>query len=293
MNILPLVLTFLLIFSCIAASFLKETKSYAVIESTLHGYSRTEMALNNAIARAAYHKMKGELLEKGTREQDRLAAKSEYKSRRCFFPALENSKLNLAPIFQGSEPFKTHPLYEPSANLLRLLYRRNLFKKQENLEYRLLDEMLKKAKRLGTVGDLAELFPEDPSLKNTYYRMLVGTNQFDEKQGIAPLREFLSIQNTDKAVCISFASVPVLKALFGPDIASLILKVEQEQSATLNKYYYFNKQDLEAALVKTPALTALGPYLDYSKQFTPRKQWGGRDTITGIGVVREKYTLRE
>lgn len=293
MNILPLIFTFLIIFSCIAFSFLKEVKSYTLIETTLHGYNRAEQALSNASARKTYNKIKGDPIQKQEGEKGSSTSKKEYVSRRCFFPALENSKFNLSPLIQEGGQFKFHPLYEPLAGLIRQLYGNNLFskeKKSENLEYRLLNEMLKKARRQSNVQELAALFPEDPVLKKLYYQMLKGTNQFSEKKGIPPLGEFLAIQKSDKAVCISFASVPLLKALFGQDISSLILKVEQDKWSESGKYYYFNKQDLEMALMQTPAkgslLTALDTYLNYSKQFTQRELIGGRDKITGIAVTR-------
>ncbi len=293
MNILPLIFTFLIIFSCIAFSFLKEVKSYALIETTLHGYNRTEQALTNAIARKTYNKIKEDPIQKKEREKGSPKVIKEYVSRRYFFPALENSKFNLSPLIQEGGQFKLHPLYEPLAKLIRQLYGNNLFtkeKKSEKLEYRLLDEMLKRAKRRSDVQELAELFPEDPALKKLYYQMLKGTNQFSEQKGIPPLGEFLAIQKSDKAICISFASVPLLKALFGEDVSSSILKIEKEKWSESGKYYYFNKQDLEMALMQTPAhaslLTALDTYLNYSKQFTQRELIGGRDKITGIGVTK-------
>jgi hypothetical protein len=292
-NILPLIFTFLIIFSCIAFSFLKEVKSYTLIETALHGYNRTEQALSNAAARKTYNKIKGEPLEKQEGEKNSSPAIKQYVSRRYFFPALENSKFNLSPLIQAGGQFKLHPFYEPLAGLIRQLYRNNLFskeKKSEKLEYRLLDAMLQKARHQSNVHELVELFPDDPSLKKLYYQMLKGTNQFSEAKGIPPLGEFLAIQKSDKAVCISFASIPLLKALFGEDISSLILKVEQEKWSESGKYYYFNKQNLEMALVQTTSkaslLTALDTYFNYSKQFTQRELIGGRDKITGIAVTR-------
>ncbi len=163
-------------------------------------------------------------------------------------------------------------------------------KKTEKIEYRLIAEMVKKARKLGEVESLAELYPEDPVLKRVYYKMLKGTNQYNREEGIPPLGEFLSIRKGGKAIFLSFASPLLLEAFFGLEISLEILKVEREKWESSNKYYFFSKEDLEAVLmknpIKAPLLHTFDPYLEYSKQFDKRTQLGGRDKTTGIAVEK-------
>jgi hypothetical protein len=292
-NILPLVFTFLIIFSCISLTFLREVKSFSLIETSLDGYNRTQRGVSNAIARNAYRKIKADPAKKNASDKTKVAS-GEYHSKRCLFPPVENSKLNLRSLIKQQQDCKRHPLYEPLAKLMRLLYQKSVFEKEkssEKLEYRLIDEMVKKARKLVELKSFAEICPDDPALRKIYYKMLKGTNQYSRSEGIPPLSHFLSLSKAEKEVSLSFASPPILDALFGQEISSTILEVEREKWEQSNKYYFFSKEDLEALLLKSPTkapfLALLEPHLDYSKQPAPRNQIAGRDKITGIAVELE------
>lgn len=292
MNILPLVFTFLIIFSCIALTFFREVKSYFLVESTLDGYRRTERVVGNAIAQKAYRKIKGDPLVK--KEKEKSDASKEYVSRRTLFPPLENAKFNIGALVKEEGELKLHPLYEPLAALLRLLYQDRLYAKEQNgedLEYRLVEAMLKKARKLSHVENLSELYPDDPKLKAIYYRMLKGTNQYSRESGIPPLSDFLCFDKEGKAASLCFASPLILEALFGSEIASGILAEEKKKWEESNKYYFFTKEDFQTLLTNNPSKGSLLPsiesYLDYSKGFKARDRFGGRDKITGIGVEKQ------
>lgn len=267
-------------------------KSFSLIETAIHGYNRTERTLSNTIPRKAYRKIKVEAsskIEKGNKEKGR----KNYSSMRSLFPPLDNSKFNLSPLIKEPGTLKLHPLYEPLANLIRLQYRERLFKKEpksEKLEYRLIDEILKKAQKYPDTENLAELYPEDLTLRKIFYKMLKGTNQYTEDKGIPPLGSFLVLSKKEKALSLSFTSPIILEAFLGKEIALEILEIERSKWRELNSYYYLSKEDFQNIAMKSPAkaafFTSLDPYLDYSKQFTPRHQIGGRDRITGITVQK-------
>lgn len=135
-------------------------------------------------------------------------------NRRSIFPNVlsspfDNSKFNIAPLIKHEGDFKLHPLFEPLAEMVRLLYRNNLFERKprlEKVEYRLLDALIMQARKYPEREDLAEVFPDDPVLRNIYYKMLKGTNQYSETEGIPPLGDFVAIQNDANAISIYFAS---------------------------------------------------------------------------------------
>ena len=224
MNILPLVFTFLIIFSCISLGLFREIKSFFLIETTLESYHRTERVLNNAINQKSYRKIKGEATSSKAPSQHKSKSFS-FTSKRELFPSLENSKFNLSVLVKHVGEFHLHPLYEPFAEFLRLLYKKKIFDKEEraDVEYFLLEAMLKKAQKSPNTQDLAELFPEDPVLAKIFYKMLQGTNQYTRTAGIPPLRNFVSLEPESKAVSLSFASPVLLEAVFGSKIASIIV----------------------------------------------------------------------
>lgn len=293
MNILPVVVAFLVILSCINATFFRDTKSFHLLEQTIRGYQRAERALSNTIAQRAYKKVKAEPTAKTQKGDKQTQPNVKFTSRRSLFPPLENSKFNLTPLILASGECKLHPLYEPLAELLRKLYATKVFQKYNNSEklpYRLIDEIVKKARKLSTVDDLAQLYPDDPMLQQVYYKMLRGTNQYKNGEGFPPLKHFLSLNKSEKAISLSFSSPPVLEALFGTQMAAEILKLEREKWNSSQKYYLLTKEDLQPLLMKNPAkssvFTALDTYLDYSKQFAQRTEVGGKDKITGITVEK-------
>lgn len=293
MNILPLVFTVLIIFSCIAFTFLKEVKSFSLIETAIHGYNRTERVLFNKISQKAYQKVKKEK-EASTATGKKTEKKRDYIALRSLFPPLENSKFNLNPLLKEQGPLKLHPLYEPLANLLRLHYEKQVFKKEakaEKLEYRLIDELVKKAQKFPDAENLAELHPDDPALRKIFYKMLKGTNKNSKDEGITPLGNILSLSKGDKAVFLCFASPTILEAFLGKEISLEIQKMEEAKSGELNKHYYVSKEDFQSIITKHPSLSPflgpLEPFLDYSKQLTLRTQIGGRDRKTGIAVEKK------
>jgi hypothetical protein len=274
-------------------TFLREVKSFSLIENALHGYNHTERTVNNTIVQKAYRKIKTPPSDNKSKTSKAQSTKA-HSSRRDLVPPLENSKFNLGPLIKQEGELKLSPLYEPLAELLRLLYRKKLFEKEKNsekLEYRLIEAMLKKARKLPEVDHVADLYPEDLALRGIFYKMLKGTNQYSRDAGIPPLGYYLWAGKKDKAVALSFASPVLLEALFGMEISSEILNLERQKSDALNERYSLSKEDLQSILMKNPTkaslLTTLDSYLNYSKQPILRKQVAKRDKKTGILVEKE------
>ncbi len=260
------------------------------METAIHGYNRAERSLSNKILRKTYGKIKVDAstsTEKKTKEKKN----QKYTSRRSLFPPLDNSKFNLTPLLKHQGPIKLHPLYEPLANLLRQHYEKQVFKKEvqaEKIEYKLIDELIKKAQKFPEAESLSELYPDDPSLKKLFYKMLKGTNNYSSARGITPLRSLLTLSKQEKAISPCFASPSLLEALFGEEIAAEILKLECSKWEESKNKYIASKEDIQNIIIKFPEkvalFTVLDPFLDYSKQLSPRDILGARDDITGIAV---------
>ncbi len=293
MNILPLVIAFLIIFSYMTTTFLQEVNSFHLIERTMRGYQHTEKAIRNALVKKRYHKIKETpSLPKGKKIAEKPS--QAFPSKRLGSPPLETSKFYLRALCASGIELTTHPLYEPLAELLRDLYKRPLFSKDlslKNLEYRLIRALCDKALKHPDTDNFSDLYPDDPSLHELYYKMLKGTNYYTKDKGIAPLAHFLSLEKNPKGAFLSFASSPVLKALFGEDVATEIVNKEKSQWAETGKNTCFTKQDLETLLLKDPKkaslLSTLDPYLNYSKQQVARTSLAKRDSQTNIGIEKQ------
>ena len=287
MNILPLVLTFIIIFACLGTSFLREIKSYFLVESSLVGYNRAERVVSNTTLQREYKKTKGESLnKKGESSSEKNPTSTA--SRRTLFPPMEVSKINLGALAKEEGTLSLHPLYESCARLLRALYKPKILS-EEKLEYRLLDELLKKA-RAKPDADLAELYPDDPKLKKIYYRMLKGTNQYGQGKGVPPITDFFYLDKEEKAVWTGFASPLLLEALFDKEIAAAIVAFEQAESEKTDKPHVISKEELAILFMNHPAkaslLTSVELFLNPSRRAPARTTIGGRDKKTGIAVER-------
>ncbi len=222
MNLLPMIFAFMVIFGVLALTFIRETKSFHILESSFEGQHRTERRVNNTIVSKAYRKIKSEGTIPSQKQPSLPTKKGVFESRRQFFPPFENSKFNLSKLFESDEDLRRHPLYEPMATLLRLLYEKPLFSKlsRPGIEYQILDALLNKAKTLKSQGadpvpgqakiteDLSELGPDDPALRPIYYKLLKGTNQYSEKGGYPPLGDYFCIEQGKAADLIEFCVSP-------------------------------------------------------------------------------------
>src|SRR5580700_8215354 len=193
MNVLPLIFTFLIIFTCISSTFLKEVKSFSLSETIWNSACCTEGKVNRQILYKTYKKKVREPVEKKESAPKRFPQakkRSPYFSRRSFFPPFESSKFNIGPLLKNEGELRLHPLYEPLAELLRLLYEAPLKEcHSEKIEYRLLEAILTKARQCSEAKELSELSPDDPVLRKLYYKLLKGTNQYSQKGSIPPLRD--------------------------------------------------------------------------------------------------------
>ena len=292
MNVLPLIFTFLVIFACSAFTFLREVKSFFLSETIINSFYHTEREVGNRIAYKNYRKIKGESIHKKANDTQK-ASSSTYYSRRDFYPPFEDSKFNLGPLIQYEGEFKLHPLFETFTEMLRLLYKETLFAAQpqsEKMEYRLGEAILAKSRKVPEAKDLSELCPEDSVLASLYYKMLKGTNQYNQKKSIPPLGDFVTLRKEPVAIFFSFASPVLLKALFTCEIAEHILKEERKVWEKSHRYHYLSKEELQSLLMSNPVLalkySSLESYLSYSKQMKVRSEIGGIDSNTGLSMKK-------
>lgn len=292
MNILPFVFAFLLTFSYLCSSFMRETKSAKLIELALEGYNQTEKAVRNGMIKRYFDQLKGNQTSCPV-SKEKSNKTPLFVSRRSNFPPVETSKFYLRSLSCQPSNLAEHPLYEPLATLLRNLYEERLFtphKARKGIEYALIASLVQKMNECPSSHNLADLFPSDPELKTIYYKMIRGTNQYSMEKGIPPLDHFLSLEKSDKAFHINLSSEPVLAAIFGAMIKNEILQKEKKQFELTQKQYSFAKQDFETLLDTHPkersSLLQIEPFISYTKKVGKKESLARRHKATQIGIEK-------
>lgn len=291
MNILPLVIAFLLIFGGAALTFLRGVKCFGIMETTFTSFHKTERELNNALAQRAYSKFKGYPIAKKEGEKSSTAP---FRSRRTLSPPYENSKFNLFPLFEYQGEIKLHPLYESAAQLLRLMYQKNLFVlqgKNEKIEYALLDALLYQGRSNKEAAILADLFPKDPKLQKLFYKTLKGTTQRDEERGYPPMEDFFCIREKEPVISLPYASPLLLEALLGTEITEFIMEEEVKIWEGTGKHTPISKEQLRTYLLNHPGksgtFAAIDPFLSDAKLTPIRETISAKDRRTGIAIRAE------
>jgi hypothetical protein len=291
MNILPLIISLLLILGISSMTLLSQRISTEWESISYTGYMRAERNTRNAMARKQYKKLKtspGESKKSGASDSDH----SKYVNRREKHPLPELSKLNLAPLIPDSRSVARSLHYETAARLLSSLYQDQLFsqyKFSSGLEYRLLDHLISAIRSQPKETAFTAFFPDDSLLKEIYYKMLKGTNS-----QYPPLEEYFSIEPEEKkAIRFHFASKNLLDATFGAKITEEILAIEKQkwEDDPKGRQYSLKQGELEALIAKhsSPSinLPAFQELTSYAKKQTAARTLVSADEISGVQVRKK------
>lgn len=283
MNVLPFVFAIFAIFTFLSNSLLKDTKETDLLINRMENFYQLQQKHFNGAAGLSYKSL--------TSKQDTLLSSSkkprkmEYKSPR-FSEVRKGAQLNLYSLIQEEE-VKNHPFYAITARLLCLLYPTILPDNQSACV--LLDALFAKAKTLKD-PNFNELMPEDPLLREKYYKMLKGTNQYDieQKKGIPPLTDFLMLCKTKEACCyLCSAHFFVLQAIFGETFAHTIIAGEKQKWEN-GETKLFNKKELEALINQHPTeATIYEPIKKYCRAQLNRKKTVSKKTQKGMSLRKE------
>ncbi len=302
MNILPLICSFIFIFSCICFTFLRDAKSLVIAEGSLNAAARTERAVNNRIEERKFKRAPAAKKTEPTAPATPKEPKPNKKLTtsipfRAIIPPPQTAKLSLTPLFEPLTAPSNHIVYQTAAKLLVLLYQDTpIIPKtlKKGWEVQLLNAMLIQEKALDTCESLADLFPKDPVLQEIYYHMLKGTNNYsvEQKVGIPPLGDFFTIgeEKKENTFYFYFAPPALLEALFGPKVAQEILTAEKQQFAKTKTYRILEQAEVQELLFKHHAvaggLALFEPYLNFSRQIPKKENLTGIDPETEMRITR-------
>ncbi len=223
MNIIPFVLTILLILSYgMAASFQGRLLSYRNQKAYM-GLRGAELDLLRNSEMKQFKMLAGEPVKKERvqhppRERKKSGPKE---SSTIEMPELNPlcAKLNLHPLVtEGREAHAA--LYETAAKMLRIFYQKPCFPTEARFEYKLLDAILAGAKtKMGekTILPLETIAVKDPLLQPTYYKFLKGMKQYElSEAGYPPLIDYWKIEKETKKICLFHCNKEMLTVFFGP-----------------------------------------------------------------------------
>lgn len=241
MNILPLVISFLIIMGIMASQLFHGHAAITLEKRTLEGYLNARSQIWNKHQQAEYRKHEGkkEIPKVTTAEKEESTVNEEekeeeieyFRDRRCVH---ESGKFNLYPLLHDPDSVIAKHLYEPAASLIRRLYKKtSVWKEGQDLEYQILDGLMHKK-------DLSfyDAFAEKPELAPLFYKMLKGSNTYEAEtsNGIPPFFDFFRDDNSLKHK-INFLHAPkaVLKAVLEDDLWGKIESLERKENKPLLK----------------------------------------------------------
>lgn len=249
MNLLPLVTTFILLFSIATYSFFHHTQnSLAIKKETSIAFMEQEKR-NNAIQKSLYKKQKGKILE--LKESSSPKKSKKFKSTRDEFPPTPKQKLSLRPLLTKNPPERLQTI---ALNLLKNLYQKAPFY-HPGWEKQVLEKIMATLKEHPKIDSFEELYAHLPQEElPLFYKLLKGTHHYTlyENKGYPPLPYYLRLdkKNGGKALHVRTAVRPVLEAAFGFPFTLALLQEEKIKQETSEKKESLTKDELEALFLK-------------------------------------------
>lgn len=290
MNILPLILGFIIIFTCLAAPFFKRARSLETTKTQIRAFGEVERSLMNEIEKRAYDKAPKDTSKTPSHNDSPPPLPRKQGDRRLFNPRVEQGKFNLALLLVTPNP-KESPFYPVALEFLHVLYG-HLPKFPYDA---LLAEMATTLLALKQNPNKQEitlysLFPKDKNLQKTYYQILKGTSVYTPgKEGVPPLGEYVTCNLSQRkpSVNIVFASHPLLQALFPKKIAEDILEIEAKKRAEDPKFAALKKQDFQKIFLRSPKIAPLEPYFDFSARIPAKETVNRQHPKNGLSMRKK------
>lgn len=231
MNILILVTGFLIVMTFGLSALFKQSGASVRKQNYFYTFFDLERKAQNGTQRRAFRR----LVVSETKDPQKSSSSRLKSFVRDREDPYDESKLNLTPLLQQPPPPFFDRLYEIAAKHLYLTYEKTsvglLAKKTvgEDFAYQLLDAMIEKGRLEKEVLSFETLLPEDAALREIYVKMAKGTKQYElPSHGYPPLEDFFLLSKEKKMPAhFCFASTPLLKALFGEELAGFILRDEE------------------------------------------------------------------
>jgi hypothetical protein len=294
MNILPFVITMLMIFSISTAMHMRSSLGLSSTTASAEGLHRSSIRAESMACRRQYLKLKVKEQKKASKRQ-KSSINTAYHWHRHTHNPTAAAKLNIAPLLQeGIE--KKQPLIDIAAKLIYELYKDKYFTTSLNdprWHYTILDLVTKELKKQKEgLPSFALVSPADGPYKMAIYKILKGSGSFDipSYRGIIPLEEIFTIDDPKAPIIhFTYAQACILRAAFGDDIVQKIQILEKDKSLKKQTPCTLSKEELFPLLEETMGFekaTKCSAMLSFSTRFASLDKIVADDTASSIRSVR-------
>ncbi len=291
MNTLPLVFAFVIVIALTAYNTFYDFASCIGEEKKYSAFMKAHRQLQTNLDKKQFRSNKGKLVH-GSREKSESKNEAKYHNPRDKVTLHPLSKLNILPLLAADNAHET-PFYEITAHLIALLYQ-NSAVYEVNLEYKVLDLLIKEAKKDKefTFETLTQnVLQRDSSL----YKLFKGTKnyQLQSHKGYPPLADFIIVEaeKSKRPVHFHYATTPILLAVLGEKLTAAVAAKEKEKWEKDNKHHSLNAQELEAIFIKQQSKTpfsAVEILIDFSKKNIPNPNTTVIDPKSEISLSAKK-----
>ncbi len=280
MNVLPIIFTFLVIFSILTGHFMQKMNEEKLSSAALKGNWNAQILLDNKLEQALFTLAEGKSPEE-KKESGNKKPTGNYRSFRMRDAFAETSKLSLHPLKGKISIQHRVKLEKIFKQLISDLYGSTSLAQELNGLDKLCHEVIAavNSSKQETLSSL-ELSYE---LQPLFYKMCRGTS-LGAKGGFPSLENFVTLKEFKKEKSIFFnkASFPVLKASLGEACATDIISAEKEK--------FLNHQQRHLPLKKEEFFLGVGKDLknDPTEFFVLESIFSFDATSDHEGIVRVK-----
>lgn len=230
MNILPFVISLLLIIAITSNTLLKKKVSEDIVSHSISGYMKASRKAMNYSQEIAFDAIPEKQVDKKPQEKHEKSNKKEVTNLR--YINIENAKVNIYPLVVNNKDTQIE-LYNLAAALIHTLYADQSFY-TKHFEKTLINNILssfetqlKKDKDI----QISNLVLQDPLLQKNYYKILKGTKFFDhdKKIGTPSLLDYIKYENINSKIPIKDASYELLTTVFNEKIAKEIFILQTQE----------------------------------------------------------------
>lgn len=254
MNILPLVSAFILIFGICSYTFFHHFTAAVIEHRHYRGAHKISRTFASRMQRKTFAKIKANNTET---QKSAITTSTVFHSPRDRFNLSPEGKLNISVLLQeGDRP-------EKEAIFLELI--RNLYEYTPHYKPGLENDLLEILKQNPKLTSFEELLIDAPQ----FYKFVKGTHQYslEKFEGYPALRDFfiIDVKKKSKLINFSYASRPILEAVFGKVLAPQIINEEKHKWESKGKHSPLTQQELEAFLLKkNKNYVKYAPYIFFS-----------------------------
>jgi hypothetical protein len=244
MNILITTFSLLLVLAVSSTLFWKETISSSQAFQASKGYFEARRIAQNRAEQKRFQRWKeanSSTVSNYLKKPSSYSRKKGYSSHRNKLPPLEQGRLHIAPLWESEYRLLFQPVLE---RLLTDLYGHASWFDQRKV-IRLIEALASTDKEFDQTSFGETL---DKELYVIWHPMIRGTQIYDteNKKGYPPLKDYIDFSSaTIKHTChFPFASLPILRAIFGKEITLKIQEVEQAKWEENHRHRFCLKKEL-------------------------------------------------